>query len=342
MNDVVTRVSGRAGHITLNRPAKLNALTREMCLVVEAALDGWRDDPAVRLVLIDAEGPRAFCAGGDMAAVARAVLAGDHRFGHDFFRDEYRLNAKIAARPKPVVSFMQGLTMGGGVGLGGHASHRIVGETTQIAMPETAIGLVPDVGGSLILARAPGAVGEYLGVTGARIGAADAIFAGFADRFVPEADWPALKGRLAETGDAGALPEHAAPAATLPARLPLLGRLFADPSPAGLLDGPGREAADDPCVAALRDALARFSPLSILATLELIRRTRAAGTIEAALRHEFRFTTRAARDGDLVEGVRARLIDRDNAPRWKHRTITDVAPQEVAAMLAPPDEGDIW
>ncbi|MDZ4135829.1 MAG: enoyl-CoA hydratase/isomerase family protein, partial [Paracoccaceae bacterium] len=216
--EIGIRIDGPVGHITLNRPEALNALTYPMCLALDAALLRWRDDPAVTLVLIDAAGPRAFCAGGDIAQLYAEGRAGNFAHGQAFWRDEYRMNARIAEYPKPIVSLMQGFTMGGGVGVGCHASHRIVGESAQVAMPECGIGLVPDVGGSCLLARGPGRLGEYLGTTGTRMGPADAIFAGFADTYVPEADWPALTraliatgtpdviGRLARTPPPGALP----------------------------------------------------------------------------------------------------------------------------------------
>ena len=159
MSNVWIRIEGVAGRITLQRPDALNAMTYDMCRAIEAALDGWRDDPAVTLVIFDAEGERAFCAGGDIADLYATGRAGDFAYGQTFWADEYRLNHNIFTYPKPVVSFLQGFTMGGGVGIGCHGSHRIVGETSHIAMPECGIGLVPDVGGSLMLALAPGRVG---------------------------------------------------------------------------------------------------------------------------------------------------------------------------------------
>jgi len=154
-DDIHIRTEGRAGRITLTRPKSLNALSYEMCLAIERALDAWRDDDAVALVLIDAEGDKAFCAGGDVQQLYEKGRAGDYTFGRRFWADEYRLNAKIAEYPKPYVALMQGFVMGGGVGISCHGSHRIVCDTTRIAMPECSIGLVPDVGGSLLLARAP-------------------------------------------------------------------------------------------------------------------------------------------------------------------------------------------
>jgi len=197
--DILTRIEGRAGRITLARPKALNALTYPMITAIETALDDWRTAD-IDLLIIDAEGDRAFCTGGDIAEMYASGKAGDLDYGRRFWRDEYRMNAKLFRFPKPVVTFLQGFTMGGGVGVGCHGSHRIVDKTSRIAMPECGIGLVPDVGGSLLLARAPGRIGEYLGLTADRMDAGDAIFAGFADHFVPQ-DWETLKSRLIETGD---------------------------------------------------------------------------------------------------------------------------------------------
>ena len=186
MSDISIRIAGVAGRITLTRPKALNAVTYQMVTAIHAALEVWRDDPSVKLVIIDAEGEKAFSAGGDIAELYETGQSGDFSFGQTFWRDEYRMNAALHDYPKPVISFLQGFTMGGGMGVGCHGSHRIVGESSQVAMPECGIGLVPDVGGSMILANAPGASGAYLGLTGARMGAADAIYAGFADTYIPE------------------------------------------------------------------------------------------------------------------------------------------------------------
>ncbi|WP_017999986.1 enoyl-CoA hydratase/isomerase family protein [Paracoccus sp. N5] len=328
-SEMIARKDRRAGRLTFNRPQALNALSHEMVRVIDAALRAWRDDPEVALVIIDAAGERAFCAGGDIAAVYRAGLAGDHRVGRAFFRDEYVMNARIAGYPKPVVAFMQGFVMGGGVGVGGHASHRIVGETTQVAMPETGIGMIPDVGGSWLLAHAPGRCGEYLGLTGARMGPGDAIFAGFADSFVPEADWPALKDRLAETGDVAAIEGHPRPEAPLGDRdLSAFGAASVAEILAAL-----QAAGDD---AALK-VLGRNSPLSLAATLALVRAARGDRDIRESLSRELRFTARATAEGDFLEGVRAQIIDKDRNPRWS----ADAGPAHVAAMLAPLGEGEL-
>ncbi|QBX35225.1 enoyl-CoA hydratase/isomerase family protein [Paracoccus liaowanqingii] len=329
MDDLDIRIAGRAGRITLTRERALNALTHDMAQALHRALDGWRDDPAVALVVIDAAGDRAFCAGGDIAAVFHAGMAGDHQLGRDFFRDEYRMNAAIATFPKPIVAFMQGFVMGGGVGVGGHASHRIVGDTTRIAMPESGIGLIPDVGGSWLLGRAPGRIGEYLALTGARMGPGDAIHAGFADLYIPEADWPDLIARLERDGDVFALTGQPVPAAVLDRRdLSAFGGRHLPDIVAAL-----EAAGDDEALAALR----RNSPLSMAAGLALVRAARADHRMQQSLTREYRFTARATAESDFLEGVRAQIIDKDRSPRWQAGADED----KVRALLAPLDQDDL-
>jgi enoyl-CoA hydratase len=293
------------------------------------------------LVLIEAEGAKAFCAGGDIAEMYATGRAGNFDYGRTFWRDEYRMNARIAAYGKPVVAFMQGFTMGGGVGLGCHASHRIVGETSKIAMPECAIGLVPDVGGSLLLRRAPGALGAYLGMTGARMGPGCAIHAGFADAFVPEGDWPALIARLAETGDVGdvAGAAEAAPGSPLAADEAAISSCFDARSPSQVVAA--LAGAEGDWAEAARKALGRGSPLSMACTLEMQHRLTRDSTLPEALALEYRFTHRSMEHGDFIEGIRAMIIDKDNAPRWRHDAITDVPPEAVDAMLAPLGDADL-
>ncbi|MFC3526627.1 enoyl-CoA hydratase/isomerase family protein [Paracoccus mangrovi] len=322
MADLETRKDRRAGRITFTRPQALNALSHEMALQIDAALRAWRDDPEVALIVIDAQGDRAFCAGGDIAALYHAARAGDHEVGRAFFRDEYRMNARIAEYPKPIVAFMQGFVMGGGVGVGGNASHRIVGDTTQVAMPETGIGMIPDVGGSWILAHAPDEAGEYLGLTGARMGPGDAIWAGFADSYVPEPEWPALIERLAETGDPDVITDHPVPPSALEARDL---SAFAGDSVADIIAAL-EAAGDDETLKPLR----RASPLSMAATLALVRAARGDRSIRQSLAREMRFTARTTAEGDFLEGVRAQIIDKDRSPKWA----ADASPAHVAHMLS--------
>ncbi len=333
--DIIIRKQGRAGRITLNRPKALNAVTYEMCLAIETAIDDWREDDAVALVVIDAVGEKAFSAGGDIAEMYRTASQGDYDYGRRFWADEYRMNAKIANYPKPYIAFMQGFTMGGGVGVSCHGSHRIVGESSRIAMPECGIGLVPDVGGSLLLARAPGRLGEYLGTTGTRMGPGDAIHAGFADHYIPQADWPALIAALEESGDPAQIAAAARPAPESPLKA-LQERVdshFAGATIHEILASLG--GAGDEFAHKTLETLARQSPLSVACTVELVHRSRAANTIEAALQQEYRFTFRSAELGDFVEGIRAAIIDKDRSPRWQHARIEDVSEEDVARMLAP-------
>jgi enoyl-CoA hydratase len=333
--EIHIRKEGRAGRITLNRPGALNALTWEMCRRIEGALADWRDDAQVALLVIDAAGEKAFCAGGDIAEMYASGTAGDYDYGRRFWADEYRMNAALFDFPKPVATFLQGFTMGGGVGVGCHGSHRIVGETSVIAMPEVGIGLVPDVGGSLILARAPGRLGEYLGMTAARMGPGEAIHAGFADYFLPEAGWEALKEELVQTGDWTAVDRAALPApeSALAASRAEIDSAFAGSALRDIVNALTASGSD--FAAAALKAMARNSPLSMACTVDLIRRVRGRDTIQAALEMEYRFTARAMEKGDFLEGIRAAIIDKDRKPRWRHESLVGASNAEVSAMLLP-------
>ncbi|PVA08287.1 enoyl-CoA hydratase/isomerase family protein [Thalassorhabdomicrobium marinisediminis] len=337
MSDITIRTEGRAGRITLNRPKALNALTHGMCNTIEHALDRWRDDPEVALIVIDGAGDKAFCAGGDIQKLYDAGRAGDFDYARQFWRDEYRMNAKLANFPKPIVAFLHGFTMGGGVGVGCHGSHRVVCADSQIAMPEVSIGLVPDVGGSLLLARAPGRIGEYIGLTADRMDAADAIYAGFADHYIPRDDWPALIDTLCRTGDAGQIEEFAQtpPRARLADWQADIDTLFAGESFGDICRTLDQQTKTSPAHAQADKLMPRHSPLSQWATVALIHAARAADTVEAALTHEFRFTSRAMEHGDFLEGVRAAIIDRDRSPTWQHASWQDVTEALLARMSAP-------
>lgn len=335
MTDIIIRQDGHAGRITLNRPKALNALTWEMCLAIEEALIAWRDDAAVKLIMIDGAGDRAFCSGGDIAEMYAAGLRGDYDYGRRFWRDEYRLNAMIHTYPKPIVTFLHGFTMGGGVGVGCHASHRIVCEDSQIALPECGIGLVPDVGGSMLLGRAPGRCGEFLGLTGDRMDAADALYAGFADSFVPFAEWETLKQDLTTQADLGVI-AHAAGTRD-PSRLAgwqsQIDSVFGADTLGDIYRAMPQETG--PAITYARKKMDRNAPLAMACATQFIRRARGSNRIEYALDQEFRFTYRCVEQGDFIEGIRAAIIDRDHAPRWQHASWQDVTGGDVLRMTLP-------
>lgn len=334
MDDIDIRKVGKTGRITFTRPKALNAMSYDMCIAIENALDAWSDDEDVKMIVIDAEGEKAFCAGGDIAELYSNGIVGNYEFGQTYWADEYRMNAKMFEFCKPVASFMQGFTMGGGVGVGCHGSHRVVGDTSRIAMPECGIGLVPDVGGTYILANAPGRLGEYLGLTAARLNASDAIHVGFADYYIPEPEWPALIAQLEETGDWNVIDAAAQP----PAPAPILAiedeitSHFGGSSLRDILNS--LKADDSEFTHETLKKLSRNSPLAMGCALEIIRRMRGCEDIRLVLRHEYRFTYRAMEQGDFLEGIRAQIIDKDRNPKWLHALdgLPDIA---VSNMLLP-------
>ena len=335
MTDISIRISGRAGRITLTRPQALNAMTYDMCLAIEDAFDAWQHDPNVDLIILDAEGDRAFCSGGDIAELYATGTKGDYAYGRTFWADEYRLNAKIFAYPKPVVSFLQGFTMGGGVGIGCHGSHRIVGESSQIAMPECGIGLVPDVGGSLMLALAPGRVGEYLGTTASRMKGEDAIYAGFSDTYIAELNWPDVIAALENSGDVAILATASTtpPASALAAQAEEIDSFFAGETLADILNA--LRASDSAFATDTLKKMQRSSPLAMACTIEIIHRLRGPSlSIEKALEMEYRFTFRAMEHGDFLEGIRAAIIDKDRNPSWQFADM-NVPLAATAKMLRP-------
>lgn len=330
--EVLVRVAGRTGLITLNRPKALNALTRGMILRMTEALERWRVDPTVRRVMIDAAGERAFCAGGDIGALYAAGRRGDYEMGRAFWRDEYRLNSVIAAYPKPYIAIMDGLVMGGGVGVSAHGQRRIVTERTVLATPECSIGLIPDVGTSLLLAQAPGHCGEYAGLTGARLNAADCIYAGVADLFTASENLDVFKQALAEGDDdvAGRLVSPPQEPSTLSERQADIDRVFSGASVAEIDDVLSRR--DDEWAQVALRHLRLGAPLSLEMTLTTIRAARQAGDLPSALRAEYRFVARAMEDGEFLEGVRAAVIDKDRAPVWRHPVIGKAPPELLARM----------
>lgn len=333
--DIHIREVGRTGRITLARPKALNALTYDMAMAIEAAIGRWQAGGAIDLILIDAEGEKAFCAGGDIAQMYETGIRGDYAYGRKFWADEYRMNAAIADCTIPYVAVMDGIVMGGGAGISVHGSHRLVTERSMIAMPECAIGLIPDVGCSLHLARAPGHLGEFLAMTGWRMNAADAIHAGFADMAVASDDLQALKTQLEETADPEAIADFASPACegTLTPHLAVIDRHFVGESALDCLTSLEADGSEFAQKAA--GMIRKACPLSVGCSFDLVRRVRELDRIEDALALEYRFTWRSMSDGDFIEGVRAQIIDKDRNPQWKAARLEAIDPAQIEAMLAP-------
>jgi enoyl-CoA hydratase/carnithine racemase len=348
-NTVLAEVRGQLGVITLNRPSALNALSLSMIRQVTAALLQWRDDYEVRAVLLRGAGREgkapAFCAGGDIRFFHQAALAGDPAL-EDFFTEEYSLNHLIHAYGKPVIVLMDGITMGGGMGLAQGGSLRVVTEHSKIAMPETNIGLFPDVGGGWFLSRCPGHVGEYLALTGQVLGAADAIAVGLADVFLPSVSLPALVEALTdqpmESGAQAlatvrARAQDAAPAA-LPGHRAGIDRHFAAASVTALAASLASD--PSPWVAETLKALRQRSPLMLAVTLEQVRRARTMSLADelrmerGLVRHCFHLRPGAA--SETVEGIRALAVDKDHTPRWQPAAIEAVDAAMVASFFRSP------
>jgi enoyl-CoA hydratase/carnithine racemase len=348
MTEVIVEVRGSAGLITLNRPKALNALSLDMIRELSAALLAWRDDPRVERVGVRGmgrEGPfGAFCAGGDIRFFHQAVLAGDPRL-EDFFSEEYTLNHLIHAYPKPYVVFMDGIVMGGGMGISAHGSDhglRIATERTRMAMPETNIGLFPDVGGGWFLARCPGRIGEYLALTGQLITGAEAVAARLADGVLAASELSAVWDSLADGEHfervRDGLQAASRPASELAARRGDIDRFFSLPGVAAIVQALEADGSD--WASGTAALLRKRSPLMLHVTLEHLRRARHM-TLAADLRMErdmvrncFRLRPGAA--SETFEGIRALAIDKDHAPRWNPASIEDVIPEMVGALFASP------
>ena len=339
---------GALAIVTLDRQAALNALTLDMVAALDDTLSAWAEDSDVAAIVIRSTGGRAFCAGGDIRALHDASRRGD-RYVRDFYRTEYRLNHRIKTYRKPYVALLDGIVMGGGVGLSVHGSHRVVSERCQFAMPETGIGFFPDVGGSWFLPRCPGQLGIYLGLTGARIGAADALYCGAATHYVASADMARIVDELERTTWTG---DHRGGVTAL------LDRLAGDPRPAPLA---AHRQAIDRCFAGdtIEEILARLaaektawadettavlqrkSPTSLKVTLRQLRLGAGLRDFAAAMRMEFRMALHAVQAADFFEGVRAAVIDKDQAPRWRPATVAEVSDAMVERYFEPREGPDL-
>lgn len=333
---MLARAERGVGHLTLNRPRAINALDLEMIQQLAAGLDAWERDADIDVILLDGAGERGLCAGGDVRGLREQILAGRGEETAVFFRAEYALNARIAEYPKPVVAIADGVTMGGGIGLAGHAAVRVVTERSRLAMPETRIGFTPDVGGSWLLAHAPGRTGEYLALTGATMDASDAIYAGFADAMIPSERLEDLRDALLSRADPATpaelvlLFDETPPPAELERARPWIDDAFAGDSVediiARLRARPEAEAT------ATADTLEESAPTALVVTLAAVRAARELPDLRAALAQEYGLVLWfAATQPDLVEGIRAQLVDKDRSPQWQPATLRALRQDEASA-----------
>ena len=339
-DDVLFEKRGALGLITLNRPKALNALTRDMCVAMKAQLDRWINDDAVKAVLVRGSGDRAFCAGGDIRALYESGKA-KTGYAADFYRDEYLLNAAIKHYPKPYIALTHGIVMGGGVGVSVHGSHRVAGQTMTFAMPETGIGLFPDVGGSWFLPRCPGETGMYLALTGARLKTVDALYCGIATHFAPQDRWDALIDRLAK----GARPDDAlaglaqsAPDTFLAEHRKTIDKCFSAGSVEAVLAALDAEEEDwtDDAAATIRVK----SPTSLKIAFRQLREG-AKRLFDECMKMEYRLARRIVAGHDFYEGVRAAIIDKDNRPAWRPADLAQVSDGDIDAYFSPLGEEEL-
>ena len=346
-SSVVARTEGALGHLTLDRPKALNALDLGMIRELASALAAWRDDTDVQIVLLDGAGDRGLCAGGDVRALYDMIKEERVDETVAFFREEYALDATIAEFPKPFVAIADGITMGGGIGLAGHAAIRIVTERSRLAMPETRIGFTPDVGGTWLLGRAPGRLGEYLALTGGSMDAADALYAGFADHFVPSDRLDALREALAHRADPTGPSEIVLLFDETPEPSALASkRAWIDDAFAGdsVIEIVARlRASGVPEAIATADELEALSPTALAVALEAVREARAMGGLRDALAGEYRRVLWfAEHHPDLVEGIRAQLVDKDRTPRWAPSSLAELSPDAAAAARTYVPPAPLW
>ena len=338
--DLIARREGTAGIIRLNRPKAINAVTLEMFRDIDKALNAFEADPAVAVILLEGAGERGLCAGGDIRSLYESSkLKGD--LGQILWREEYILNARIAKFPKPYVAFMDGIVMGGGVGLSAHGRHRVVTDRTKLAMPEVGLGFFPDVGGTWLLSRSPGEVGTYFGLTGHTMNGPDAIHARFADAVVPSNTLRVLREALtmvrpgATSGevktliDTFATGETAGPVAAIQPRIDAWFAHQRMEDIAAALRRDGSEQAE-----ATLKTLIEKSPRGLVVTLKLLRLARASSSLEECLTREYRAALEVFQSDDFREGVRAAVIDKDRNPQWSPSGIEDVTPEMIAPYFA--------
>ena len=338
--DLIVRKEGSAGIIRLNRPKAINAVTLEMFHDIDRALDAFEADPDVAVIVLEGAGERGLCAGGDIRSLwESSKVKGD--LGKILWRDEYILNARIKKFPKPYVAFMDGIVMGGGVGLSAHAAHRVVTDRTKLAMPEVGLGFFPDVGGTWLLAHSPGEIGTYFGLTGQTMNGPDAIHARFADAVVPSSKLPALREALTKvasgttSADITQLIESCSTGETagpVVAQQAKIDALFSHDRMEDIVAALQRDGSD--FAQATLKTLNEKSPRGMVVTLKLLRLARTARSLEECLVREYRAALEVFASDDFREGVRAAVIDKDRSPKWSPPRIEDVTPAMIAPYFA--------
>jgi enoyl-CoA hydratase len=342
-SEVITRVEGKVGRLRLNRPKAIHALTREMCSEMIAALLTWREDSDVHAVMLDHAEGRGFCAGGDVVMLARSG-AGDGAEARAFFHEEYRLNHLLFTYMKPTIAFMDGITMGGGVGISQPCRYRVATENTRFALPETAIGLFPDVGGGWYLPRLPGRAGQFLALTGARLDGAECLRLGLATHYMQSLALDDLKARiLAEPERIEALLDEFGtppPPARIEGNLERIDRLFASDDYEEILAALEADGSD--WAATELATLRAKSPQACKVSLRLLYDGARVQDFGHEMRQEYAVATRVVQRHDFVEGVRALLVDKDNRPLWEPPTPEDVTEHLIDTIFAPMPEGEEW
>jgi len=335
--DVLVTVENGVGLITLNRPKAINSLTHPMVTAMSKVLTDWEHDDGVHAVVVCGAGERGLCAGGDIVVIYHSARD-DGSEARQFWYDEYLLNAQIGRYSKPYVALMDGIVMGGGVGVSAHGSVRVVTDTTKMAMPEVGIGLIPDVGGTLILSRAPGLLGLHAALTGANFDGADAIALGFADHFVPHDKLPAFKDAIVADGIDAALAAYTQepPPSQLLAQQDWIDDCYAGDTAEDIIAALREHDAGTAAVDAA-NLIATRSPISVSVALQAIRRAAKLDTLEDVLRQEYRTSCGSSRSHDLVEGIRAQVIDKDRNPKWSPASLAAVTTADVEAYFAPAD-----
>ncbi len=335
---------GAVGHISLNRPKALHALTLEMCHAMSAALAEWADDDSVEAVILDHAEGRGFCAGGDIAMLRDSALNDGGVSGRRFFHDEYRLNHQMFTYAKPIVAFMDGITMGGGVGIALPSKYRVATENTRLAMPETGIGLFPDVGGGWHLSRLGGRLGQFLALTGARLDGAECLWAGLATHYVPSEMLAEAKARIIEKPGriAGVLSEMVGspPKARIEENAMRIAKHFGSDRYEDILAS--LEAEDSDWARKERDTLGTKSPQTCKVALRQLQESAELADFADNMAMEYRIASRVITRPDFAEGVRAVITDKTNDPKWNPATPAEVDDAMIDEIFAPLPNGDEW